>query len=345
MIFKYFHSFVLIIIISTLLITTNYKPASALTIDAKINSLIKKSGGQITISYENLITKDKLNYNVNTAMRAASTMKLPLALFVLEKAEQGSINLNQRLVYTSRHYYGGSGIIQNKKIGTSYTIRELIKYAIVHSDNIAFIMLKEKVGSGAFLNYLKTSGAKYGYVNGVATLSANDLNIFLKKAYTFSQKSKLGKELVNYLSNTVYNTTIPSGIPKIRVAHKVGMIPMYNIYNDAGLIFDNQPYTLVIMTKGIEYNKSQKVIAELASLIHKNHLITTSNVAIANTNINKNKLDPDFNKKKLNTNVNQRNPLNQNIMIRLREAYLIKSIFNSNVATIANYQINDLFKL
>jgi beta-lactamase class A len=341
MVFKSFRSFTFTFIILTILISTSYKPASALTIDAKLNNLIKKSGGQITISYENLITKDKLNYNVNTAMRAASTMKLPLTLFVLEKAEQGRINLNQRLVYKSRHYYGGSGIIQNKKIGTSYTIRELIKYAIVHSDNVAFIMLKEKVGSGEFTAYLKSSGAKYGYINGVATLSANDLKIFLKKAYTFAQKSKLGKELVNYLSNTVYNTTIPSGIPKVRVAHKVGMIPMYNIYNDAGLIFDNQPYTLVIMTKGIEYNKSQKVIAELASLIHKNHLATTTNVAAANSNINKNELD----QKKLNITVNQRNPLNQNIMIRLREAYLIKSIFNSNVATISNYQITDLFKL
>ncbi|MEH7158379.1 serine hydrolase [Neobacillus drentensis] len=238
---------------------------------SELNKYLKKSGGRVTLQYQDLVTGETFQIKGKTSNRAASTIKLPLALYIMEQAAKGKINLNQKLTYKSYHYYGGSGVIQKDKVGTSYTIRNLVKKAMIYSDNIAFIMLKERVGQKTFIKYMKSIGGQYAYPNGQNLTSANDLTIYAKRLYQFSNKNPLGKELVGYLKKTVYNTTIPRGIKGTAVAHKVGMIPQDRIYNDAAIVFDKNPYVLAITTKGISYKKSQKVIAGLAWIVNKNH--------------------------------------------------------------------------
>jgi len=240
-------------------------------VSVELNKYIKKSGGLVMLQYQDLVTGETFQIKGKTSSRAASTIKLPLALYIMEQAAKGKINLNQKLKYKSYHYYGGSGVIQKDKVGTSYTIRDLVKKAMIYSDNIAFIMLKERVGQQNFIKYMKSVGGKYAYPNGQNLTSAKDLTIYAKRLYLFSNKSPLGKELVGYLKKTVYNTTIPRGIKGTAVAHKVGMIPMDRIYNDAAIVYDKNPYVLAIMTRGISYEKSQKVIAGLAGIVNKHH--------------------------------------------------------------------------
>ncbi|WHY66373.1 serine hydrolase [Neobacillus sp. SuZ13] len=240
-------------------------------VSVELNKYIKKSGGLVMLQYQDLVTGETFQIKGKTSSRAASTIKLPLALYIMEQAAKGKINLNQKLKYKSYHYYGGSGVIQKDKVGTSYTIRDLVKKVMIYSDNIAFIMLKERVGQQNFIKYMKSVGGKYAYPNGQNLTSAKDLTIYAKRLYLFSNKSPLGKELVGYLKKTVYNTTIPRGIKGTAVAHKVGMIPMDRIYNDAAIVYDKNPYVLAIMTRGISYEKSQKVIAGLAAIVNKHH--------------------------------------------------------------------------
>ncbi len=240
-------------------------------LSVELTNYIKKSGGTVTLQYQDIVTGEVFQIQGKTSGRAASTIKLPLALYIMEQASQGKINLNQKLKYKSYHYYGGSGVIQKQKVGTYYTIRDLVKKAMIYSDNIAFIMLKERVGQGNFIKYMKSVGGQYAYPNGRNLTSANDLTIYANRLYQFSEKNPLGKELVGYLKQTVYNTTIPRGIKGTAVAHKVGMIPDERIYNDAAVVYDNTPYVLAIMTKGISYEKSQRVIADLAAIVNKNH--------------------------------------------------------------------------
>ncbi|WP_075982988.1 serine hydrolase [Bacillus massilinigeriensis] len=108
---------------------------------------MKKNGGDITLQYRDLTNGDEYQINAKASRSAASTIKLPLVLYVMELASQKKINLNQKLTYKSYHYYGGSVVIQYAKVGSKYTIRDLVKKAMVYSDNIAFIMLKEKVNT------------------------------------------------------------------------------------------------------------------------------------------------------------------------------------------------------
>ena len=241
------------------------------TLQADLAAYIKPYQGKVTLRYQNLVTNEGYSLNSNTEVPAASTIKLPLALYVMKLADEGKIDLNETLTYQSRHYYGGSGVIQNDKVGSVYTIDELVEKALIYSDNIAFIMLKERVGPNQFISFLKSLGAEYAYPGGRNTTSADDLTLYTGELYRYANQSANGKNLVQYLEHTVYNTTIPQGIKDVPVAHKVGMIPMNLIYNDAAIVFADEPYTLAITTRGIAYEKSQEVIAEIASIINNHH--------------------------------------------------------------------------
>lgn len=88
-------------------------------VSSELNKYIKKSGGRVTLKYQDLVTGETFQIKGKTSSRAASTIKLPLALYIMEQADKGKINLNQKLKYKSYHYYGGSGVIQKDKVGTS----------------------------------------------------------------------------------------------------------------------------------------------------------------------------------------------------------------------------------
>ncbi|WP_442597898.1 CapA family protein [Neobacillus sp. D3-1R] len=240
-------------------------------LDKEIQQYIKPWQGNITVHYKNLISNVGYSLNSQEAVRAASTIKLPLALYVMKLAESGKINLKEKLTYQEYHYYGGSGVIQNSKVGTQYTIEELVEKAMVYSDNIAFIMLKEKIGQNAFIQFMKDLGGMYTYPQGKNLTSAYDLSLYAKNLYQYSQKSTYGKKLVEYLKHTIYNTTIPKGISGLEIAHKVGMIPNEQIYNDIAIVYAKQPYTLAVTTKNLPYEKSQQVIAKIASIVNQYH--------------------------------------------------------------------------
>lgn len=239
----------------------------------ELNLYIKKSGGTITLHYRDFSTGDEIKINSTSAKKAASTIKLPLALYVMELAAAKKIDLNEKLTYKRHHYYGGSGVIQKQKVGTKYSIRDLVKKAMVHSDNIAFIMLRERVGKNNFIAYMKKIGGKNAYPRGQNLTSSTDLVVYAHRLYNFSKTNTLGKELIEYLKRTDYNTTIPKGTSGIPTAHKVGMIPMSKIYNDIGIVYDKNPFALAVMTNNISYAKSQKVIADIASIVYKHHKV------------------------------------------------------------------------
>ncbi|WP_026692816.1 serine hydrolase [Peribacillus kribbensis] len=248
-----------------------------------INKYLGKNRSLVTLKYRNLATGETLSISSSKTARAASTIKLPLALYIVELADQHKINLSEKLTYQKRHYYGGSGVIQKAKVGTRYTIKDLLQKAMVHSDNIAFIMLREKVGKQNFIKYMKSIGGTNAYPNNQNLTSPDDLIIYTGRLYKLAETSSLAQQLVEWLKHTDYNTTIPKGIPGVQTAHKVGMIPDEKIYNDTGIVYQQMPYALSIMTRSFSYEKSQKVIADLAAIINKYHVKANSGTAFTSS--------------------------------------------------------------
>ena len=108
---------------------------------AQLDSYIKTRPGEVSVYVKDLETGKTLNIESDKVYVAASTIKLPLILYVYELAAQGQIDLNKKLTYTPEYYAQGTGILQGNPVGGQYTIRELSRLSIEYSDNVAWKML------------------------------------------------------------------------------------------------------------------------------------------------------------------------------------------------------------
>lgn len=242
-------------------------------VDEEVSRYIHSVGGQVSIHYEDLQTHDVYTYQTDTTYYAASTVKLPLMLFIMELAEQGKLDLQKKLTYESHHYVGGSGELQYAPVGTRYSIEQLIEQAIEKSDNVAFAILKEYIGEPAFAAYMKRLGATNHTTEAYSMVSTHDLNIYAKRLFELQRVSKYGKQLNDYMTHTIFNDALPKHLNELSVAHKVGMMPRDLVSHDYGIVYDHDehPYVLSIMTFGYSYEKSNEVIAKIAAILHQKH--------------------------------------------------------------------------
>jgi len=68
------------------------------------------------------------------------------------------------------------------------------------------------------------------------------------------------------LTDTIYEEHLVKGIPEdIKVAHKYGR--EVHVVNDAGIVYVDNPYIVVIMTKGVIESEADEIFPELSKII------------------------------------------------------------------------------
>lgn len=203
--------------------------------------------------------------NENKEFYAASTVKVPLALYVCKLMEEGIVQPDRELEYTKADYESGSGNIQFKDFGSVYTVRDLLGMSIRFSDNVAANMLIRMTDYSNIKNFMRNMGGSV--VDDKQNISCpKDMAIYLLNVYNFSQESRYGQELISHLENTVFNERIPALLPKdTKVAHKIGN--WIDSYHDVGIVFAKNPYVVSIMSKGVTEEDAFKEIANISGMV------------------------------------------------------------------------------
>ena len=130
------------------------------------------------------------------------------------------------------------------------------------SDNAVFNELVKKFGENNLNSYIvndlgmtKTSIAE----NETTPKEMADL---LKKIYDANNEKILG-----FLTDTIFEDWLAKGIPDgVRVAHKYGR--EVHIVNDAGIVYADKPYIVVIMTQGVVEKEADGILPELSKLVY-----------------------------------------------------------------------------
>ena len=180
-------------------------------------------------------------------------------------------DLSRVWTYNSKTMYKeGSGEIQKKKDGFQLTYLELIEYALKYSDNIAFEQVKKMFGTdeyNALTEELEISGASKGFMQ----LSAKDCAKFLGKIHEFCESGgKYGTAMKNALSKTAHEVLIPAAVSPTPCIHKYGWDK--GAYHDMGIVYDEHPFSLVIMTDLDTYNgESNAFIHKITKLVLEMH--------------------------------------------------------------------------
>ncbi len=240
----------------------------------EIYDLFNNSNYSLSFAYEDMYTGLHLSYNENQKYFTASTIKAPVEIYLYEQADQGKVDLEEYITYLSNYYLEGSGTIQYQPVGTQYKLRNLVKMALIESDNIAYQMTAYSLKYDDIKNFWKEKGADNFWSYGIwGDISAHDGSIYMKELYNYSLGNTiLSNELMDYFYNSVFG--LIEADENTKIVHKSGW--HYELIHDMALVFDEYPYTLSIMTNRANadyadfFKNASKLVNEFHHLYWKN---------------------------------------------------------------------------
>lgn len=211
----------------------------------EMDALIKSCGPGISVFYKDLNSSYTYTYNSEQKYFIASLIKAPYCMYIYDLASQGKCDLNKRYTYAVRHKAQGTGKIQDMSVGTSFTLEELIGYAIKYSDNVAMNILKENFPVEGYRTYAKGLGLKYSGDIKYATngnITATDAGTYIEAINDFINQNTYGPRLKTLMLST-RNPMIISSYPVVR---KYGWAD--NSFHDMAIVEATYPYLLCICT-------------------------------------------------------------------------------------------------
>ena len=126
----------------------------------------------------------------------------------------------------------------------------------------------KKYGQSLGANNILVGGDNYGFI------TVDDSVIYLKELYNFINKNdKVGKELQSYFLAAKNNYLNITDL-KIDAAHP--STNMSEIYHEMGIIYDKNPYIVVILTREGK-NDVEKMVKDINLKIYELHKLYTEN--------------------------------------------------------------------
>jgi beta-lactamase class A len=273
------------------------------TLESDLDALIRTTGAEVAVYYQDLEDGDSLLIDPDVRMHAASTMKVPVMIQLFQDREDGLLSLDDTLEVrtTFSSIVDGSPYTLNPgedsetdlylQEGKTVRYRELIEIMITVSSNLATNILIEEADAERVTASMRALGADSilvlrGVEDGPAfraglsnTTTARDLGVILSavgKGEVVSPEAS--HEMLEIMGRQRFRSKIPANLPEgTRVAHKTGRIT--GISHDCGIVFPENapPFTLVVLTRGFDDpDKADATVARISRLIFDYHVGTHS---------------------------------------------------------------------
>ena len=247
------------------------------SLHGQITDIGKEAGAEaISVAVFDSRYSTEWSYNGDRWFHAASTIKVPVLLGVFDAIEKGRLTEFSRIHIRNRCLSvvdGSAYRIDSTRdttpevhaaIGKTMQVRELARYMIVTSSNLATNLLVDIVGIEEIQHTLHTLGLDTGieFVRGVEDTPAweRDLNNrvtaqgLLEALRMIAEERAISEDgsrhMLDILHGQEFKRGIPAGLPdEARVAHKTGEIS--TVAHDAGIVYlpDREPYVVVILTE------------------------------------------------------------------------------------------------
>jgi len=220
----------------------------------QMNRFIQQREGTFAVYFEDLNSGGHFDINGDRPMVAASTVKMPMALYINKLVLQGKLHWYDRIAYhKASDYEDGSGVLRYEAHdGDRYSVRVLTNLAITISDNVAFRMLARHVGRSNFIAFMKELGGRTVYPGGKNLTTARDMAVYTRAVLDFARRHpEEGRRLLDDLSHPIFHCGLPERLPdSVTVAHKEGDLD--GIANDVGVVFCARPYIMVVLSDGVK---------------------------------------------------------------------------------------------
>ena len=206
--------------------------------------------------------------NENEIFTAASLIKLPVIAGMYMEEEAGNIDLDEKYTLKNSDKVTGAGSLYGKPAGYQITYRNLVQLMGKQSDNTAFNIARKILSDGKINDVIGKIGMSNTSLEENET-TPRDIGIFFEELWKSNSVSKESRdEILDYLTDTIYEDWLPAGIPDdVRIAHKYGR--EVHVVNDAGIVFTNKPFVIVILSKGVIEKEADTVLPELSEIIYE----------------------------------------------------------------------------
>ncbi len=242
---------------------------------------------RIGVFVRDMQTSRFMGVNDSVVFYMSSLLKTPLLIGGYKLAEVEPAILDQELEYTGVPNYYGDQIIKAEEelqVGNKYSIRELMRRAIVYSDNTAAQLLFDYYPPEFMDRILQALGIQFTRPTGEVenlTTPRTYANVFR----TLYNASYLTKEYSNNALQILTEITYRNGAtkklpPEVVVAHKFSERTVYDSkkratllkqFHECGIVYANkgaEPYTFCIMTEGNDYGELQRIIQDISLQIY-----------------------------------------------------------------------------
>ncbi|WP_324669471.1 serine hydrolase [Geochorda subterranea] len=247
-----------VLVLAALAVSRSGSPARATVVDyeplrQQVQAFVESRPQRIGIYFKDLTSQQTWGIDEELPIPAASTVKVPIALYVNELVAQGRLRWSDRVRYErDLDLAGGAGVLQYDGIdGGTYSLRVLTNLLITISDNVAWRMLTRHLGKENIAAFMRSLGGRTVYPDGQNISTARDMGIYMEAVLGFAERQpELGERLLDDLAHTIWHVGLPGELPTdVRVAHKEGDIT--GVADDVGVVFARRPYILAIMSEGV----------------------------------------------------------------------------------------------
>jgi beta-lactamase class A len=229
----------------------------------------KKESGVVNASvyFRDLVHGPVLSISELEEFAPASLLKLPLAFVYFSAAEDQSGVMAQKI------NYGGTTTLREQRIqprisaesGREYSIEELLKMMLVHSDNASYEVLEQFLSDSPGRMTMRTETFQE-----VGLIDPKDR---VEATITVRGYASLFR-ILSWLSETEYKAGLVAGVPTdVKVAHKFGERLYANDVkelHDCGIIyFPENPYLLCVMTRGSDFAELENLIREISRTVYQ----------------------------------------------------------------------------
>lgn len=236
-----------------------------------LNNMFLKSKEKVSYYYENLVDGTVIAFNPNMTFYAASTTKLLVCMYLYEQSLKDNTILEKELLYTEDYKKDESNIMMTFDLNTKHNIRDLIKYAIIESDNSAYKMLMEEVTVPVIKEYGNQMGATTTMVgkDHYGIVSPYDYSLYLKKLLELVKTNSIFQVLLDYMIASSVKIVEQKNVGKNKIANKYGDWDI--AYHDALIVYDEEPFILCIFTQKGKTRDKKSFINKTAQKIYAIH--------------------------------------------------------------------------
>ena len=147
-----------------LLVPVPASPQSSLA--AALETELGRIPARTGLYLKHLTTGEQIAIRADESFNSQSVIKIPIMVRAFQLAEQGRLDLDERIPLTRELLRDGSGILQFSDLGIAPTVRDLIQHMVITSDNTATDVLTTKIGGIEDLNtWLAALGYKMRALN------------------------------------------------------------------------------------------------------------------------------------------------------------------------------------